>query len=144
MLFDLHNLAPSVGQVNALRSNDRYKDDLPKSAAIFGQCKARDVKGGFGPPDCLKGDVARVWQYMSFRHGVVIPEEERAMFEEWSENDPVSLWEGARCLRNGQKTIQSRCGKAFEREARIFAHMFVHNPFVHGVATKPEGACPWE
>ena len=24
MIFDLHNLAPSVGQVNALRDNDRY------------------------------------------------------------------------------------------------------------------------
>ncbi len=125
MLFDLHNLAPSVGQVNALRSNDRYEDGLPESAAIFGGCEAKDVKGGFEPPDCLKGDVARVWLYMSFRHGVVISEEEREMFEGWSEDDPVSPWES-------------------EREALIFDHTFVQNPFVHGVATDPDGMCPWE
>ncbi len=125
MLFDLHNLAPSVGQVNALRSNDRYEDELPESAAIFGECEAKDVKGGFEPSDCLKGDVARVWLFMSFRHGVVISEEEREMFEGWSEDDPVSPWES-------------------EREALIFDHTFVQNPFVHGVATDPDGMCPWE
>src|SRR5688572_29014194 len=26
MIFDLHNLAPSIGQVNALRGDDRYAD----------------------------------------------------------------------------------------------------------------------
>lgn len=26
MIFDLHNLVPSVGQINALKSNDRYSE----------------------------------------------------------------------------------------------------------------------
>ncbi len=125
MLFDLHNLAPSVGQVNALRLNDRYVEDLPDNTSDFGNCPIEDKKGAFEPPDCLKGDVARIWLYMSFRHGVVIPPDERAMFERWSGADPVSPWES-------------------QREKRIFDHMFVQNPFVHDKETNAAGACPWE
>ena len=124
MIFDLHNLAPSVGQVNALRDNDRYSE-LPDEEREFGDCTAKDIKDAFEPPDCLKGDVARVWLYMSFRHGVAISQEERDMFEQWSADDPVSKWES-------------------QREKRIFNHTFIHNPLVHDVAVDPAGKCPWE
>ena len=124
MIFDLHNLAPSTGQVNALRSNDRYTE-LPDNTSDFGSCPIEDKKGAFEPPDCLKGDVARVWLYTSFRHGVVISPEERDMFEQWSDDDPVSPWES-------------------EREARVFERTLIQNPHVHGVATDLAGACPWE
>ena len=124
MLFDLHNLAPSVGQVNALRSNDRYAE-LPGQPNTFGACAAKDISGTFEPPNCLKGDVARVWLYMSFRHGVAIPPAEQTMFEQWSIDDPVSPWES-------------------ERESRIFDHTFVQNPFVHDVPPVSTGACSWE
>ncbi len=124
MMFDLHNLAPSVGQVNALRGNDRYAD-LPDNPGQFGACPAVDTQGEFEPSDCLKGNVARVWLYMSFRHGVVIPSDERDMFDQWSLDDPVSPWEK-------------------QREERIFDHTFVHNPFVHSVTADSAGACSWE
>ncbi len=124
MLFDLHNLAPSIGQVNALRSNDRYSD-LPDSTSNFGGCPIEDAKGFFDPPDCKKGDVARVWFYMQLRHGVAIPPEEVAMYVEWSEGDPVSPWES-------------------KREDRIAKYSRVINPFVHGVAPDTAGACSWE
>ena len=124
MIFDLHNLAPAIGQVNALRGNDRYAE-LPEVSSNFGACPAKDVQNAFEPPDCLKGDVARVWLYMNLRHGVVISLPEREMFERWSEADPVSSWES-------------------EREQRIFNYTFIQNPFVHGVTPNPSGACPWE
>ncbi len=124
MLFDLHNLAPSVGQVNALRSNDRYTV-IPGGPSGFGSCPIQDQQGAFEPPDCLKGNVARIWLYMSFRHGVVISQAERDMFEAWSANDAVSPWES-------------------QREKRIFDYTFVQNPFVHGVTPVAAGACPWE
>ncbi len=125
MLFDLHNLAPSVGQVNALRSNDRYAELLTVLPGQFGSCPIKDTSGTFEPPDCLKGDVARVWLYMSLRHGVDIPPAERTMFEQWSTNDPVSQWES-------------------DREKRIFDHTFVQNHFVHGVTPSAAGKCSWE
>ncbi len=74
MLFDLHNLAPAIGQVNALRLNDRYAD-LSGDTSGFGSCVIEDQSGLFEPPDCKKGDVARVWLYMSLMYSVDIPEE---------------------------------------------------------------------
>jgi len=124
MLFDLHNLAPSVGQVNALRSNDRYTE-IPGPPSGFGSCPIQDMPGAFEPPDCLKGDVARIWLYMELRYGVMIFPAEKEMYLRWSDNDPVSLWE--------QK-----------REGRIFDHTFVHNPFVYGVTPNFAGSCNWE
>ena len=124
MLFDLHNLAPAIGQVNALRSTDRYTE-IPGEPSNFGSCQIQDERGEFEPPDCLKGDLARVWLYMSLRHGVVITSDERDRFERWSANDPVSPWES-------------------KREKRIFNYTFVRNPFVHGVTPNSSGACSWE
>ncbi len=58
----------------------------------------------------------------SLRHGVAIPSDERDMFDQWSADDLVSRWEK-------------------RREARIFDHTFVQNPFVQGVTADPAGAC---
>ena len=69
--------------------------------------------------------MARIWLYMSLRHGVVIAPDERDMFDQWSVADPVSPWES-------------------QREKRIFDHTFVQNPFVHNKETNAAGACPWE
>lgn len=124
MIFDLHNLAPSIGQVNALRLNDRYTD-LSDSTSDFGGCQIEDASGAFEPPDCKKGDVARVWLYMHVRHGVEIPANELAMFTTWSVVDPVSPWES-------------------KREERIAMYSRVINPFVNGVQPDQAGACPWE
>ena len=67
-----HNLAPTIAQVNRLRLTNRYAD-LPKKTSDFGKCEIEDMRGFFEPPDCHKGDVARVWFYMAERYGVVIP-----------------------------------------------------------------------
>lgn len=109
MLFDLHNLAPSVGQVNLLRGNMRYGE----------------TKGTFNPPDCVKGDVARVWFYMRLRHGLEFLPGEEEMFLRWSKMDPVSPWEA-------------------ERERRIRKYSFIANPYVKGQKTDRSGSCPWE
>ena len=124
MLLDLHNLAPTIGQVNQLRANDRYAD-LPKKTSDFGKCEIEDMREFFEPPDCHKGDVARVWFYMSERYGVVIPPLEQIMFEKWSMMDPVSHWEA-------------------ERERRIADISGVPNRFVRGRSPEEKGRCPWE
>lgn len=124
MIYDLHNLVPSIGQVNGLRSNDRYAD-LPDDTSTFGSCQIEDSSGYFEPPACTRGDVARIWFYMRAAHGVEIPPYEEAMFLQWAAADPVSPWE-------------------IERERRIAAYSRVNNPFVHGVTPSAAGACPWE
>ena len=59
----------------------------------FGKCQLEDARGANQPPDCRKGDVARVWFYRAERYGVVISPPEQIMSEEWSMMDPVSSWE---------------------------------------------------
>jgi deoxyribonuclease-1 len=92
MIFDLHNLVPSVGQVNALRLNDRY-GEVPGEERNFGACAVEDSKGVFEPRDSERGDVARIWLYMADVHGVELAPGEREMFLTWHESDPVSAWE---------------------------------------------------
>ena len=110
MIFDLHNLVPSVGQVNALRSNDRY-GEIEGEEREFGSCTVEDQKGLFEPADDQRGDVARVWLYMNWKHGVEIPEDELRMFIRWTVTDPVSEWE-------------------IERDKRITAIQGNSNPWV--------------
>jgi len=110
--------------VNRLGSNDGYIE-ISGDPSEFGSCQIQDGRGEFEPPDCLKGDLARIWLYMSLRHGVTIIPDERDRLEQWSANDPVSPWES-------------------QREKRIFDYTFIQNPFVHDVTPVAAGACPWE
>jgi len=72
MIFDLHNLVPSVGQVNADRSNLRF-GEIEGEVLVFGGCDfeySRNL-GIAEPAPVVRGDVARVWFYMRDIHGVV-------------------------------------------------------------------------
>lgn len=126
MIFELHNLVPSVGQANGDRDNHRYAD-LDDDISDYGTCEIENSRSDnqFEPPDCKKGDVARIWLFMEAEHGVWIPTDERAMFIEWMDADPISPWEA-------------------ERERRIFDLTGVRNQYVAGGGTDPAGACSWE
>ena len=124
MIFDLHNLVPSVGQINALRGNDRY-DDLPNHAGQFGKCLVKDEAGRFEPPNCKKGDVARIWFYFRDKYNMKLEPSEEEMFTAWSNQDPVSPWES-------------------ERERRIAEFSNTSNPYVSGITPTEKGACSWE
>jgi deoxyribonuclease I len=130
MIFDLHNLAPSIGQVNQYRSNGRY--GIAERGEQWLGCEAKDLgsvshgpQNLFEPPDCMKGNVARVWLYMSDVHGVVIFEKERAMFNEWDQADPVNAWEKIRDMRI--KNVQG-----------------TSNPYVADRPASEAGNCSWD
>ena len=123
-MFDLHNLAPALGQVNRLRSNDGYIE-IPGDPSEFGSCQIQDGRGEFQPPDCLKGTLARASLYMELHHGVTIIPYEWDRLERWSANDSVSPWEN-------------------RWERPIFNYTLVRTTFGHGVTPVAAGACPWE
>jgi deoxyribonuclease-1 len=75
MIFDLHNLTPSVGQVNGDRSNFRY-GVIEGEERVYGAC-----------------------DFEVSKHGVKISAEEKATFLAWSIADPVSSWEKERDKR---------------------------------------------
>lgn len=134
MIYDLFNLAPSAAQLNQYRTNDPY-GEVPDNAKYEGfglSCKARDLngttsgaKGLFEPPDCKKGDVARTWFYMRLAHGVIIDSATEALFNSWSENDPVSSWE------------RTRHDRIVEIQGNV-------NPYVHLITPITAGSCSWE
>ncbi|WP_419812609.1 endonuclease [Bacterioplanoides sp.] len=134
MIFDLHNLVPAAAQLNQYRSNDPYGviPDESEHEGFGPMCQARDLNGTtsgpdglFEPPDCKKGDVARIWFYMRLAHGVNIDSETEKLLIAWSKGDPVSPWEKKR------HDLISKIQKN-------------KNPYVEGVVPSGKGSCSWE
>ena len=91
---NLHNLAPSIGEVNGNRSNYRFSQ-LTMKADQYGQCQAKtDFKSRkFEPRDEVKGDVARVNFYFESKGYIKISKSQRRLFQVWDKQDPVSDYE---------------------------------------------------
>ena len=43
--------------------------------------------------DDIKGDIARIYFYMSDKYNINLSKQERKLFEVWNKIDPVSKWE---------------------------------------------------
>lgn len=92
---DMHNLFPSIGEVNAHRSNHPYGEVIGEPRD-YGQCDV-EIRGQVAEPDeTIRGDIARAYFYMSFQYKVPIPAESEDMFREWHFLDPPSQWEQER------------------------------------------------
>lgn len=109
MIFDLHNLAPSVGQVNALRSNDRYGLIAGENRPLI--CDIEFAPEVTEPAQNIRGEIARVWLYMYSQHGLELLDDELAMFLRWSQLDPPEQDE-------------------FDRNERIRRLQGIGNPYV--------------
>jgi deoxyribonuclease-1 len=114
MEADMFNLAPSVGSVNAIRSNISYGMVTGPSLDL-GSCpsKAGAVTKAFEPRDEVKGMVARTTFYMSDRYSLSLSRQQQQLFMAWDKSYPVTAWE-------------------VERDKRISRAMGHHNPFVTG------------
>ncbi|SCZ68292.1 deoxyribonuclease-1 [Photorhabdus luminescens] len=115
MESDMHNLAPSIGEVNGDRSNFSY-GMLPKNMPNdYGHCTSRvDFKSRtFEPRNEVKGQVARINFYMHDRYNLSMSRQQQQLFIAWDRQYPPSKWER-------------------ERDNRIAGIMGHHNPFVTG------------
>ena len=109
---DLHNLWPTVGEVNEQRRNYRF-GLVPGEPREFGRC---DFEVDHGrrraePRPEVRGDVARISLYMEHAHGVRLSAAQRRLFAAWDRADPPDDFER-------------------ERNARIRALQGNDNPFV--------------
>lgn len=97
---DLHNLVPTVGELNADRSNFYFGENSGESRR-YGACdfevdfKARVAE----PPPDRRGDVARIYFHMAKRYGVELDLAFRRLYAQWSVDDPVDGWERERNAR---------------------------------------------
>lgn len=95
---DLHNLQPSIGEVNGDRSNYRYSL-FTENFDQYGQCKtAVDFKlRKFQPREEIRGIIARSYFYMSKTYNINLSKQDEQLMEAWNKMYPPAQWE---CQRN--------------------------------------------
>lgn len=94
MEADMHNLVPTIGEVNGDRNNYRYGTAIPKIGQ-YGQCRFEvdfKVKRAY-PKEDIRGDIARIYFYMSDKYNINLSKTERRMMEVWDKQDPIDEWE---------------------------------------------------
>lgn len=90
----MHNLVPAIGEVNGDRSNYRYGANKP-NIGMYGNCKFEvnfKEKRAYVKED-IRGDIARIYFYMSDKYNIRLSKQEKKMMKAWSKQDPVSDWE---------------------------------------------------
>ncbi|MBC7006164.1 endonuclease [Photobacterium sp. BZF1] len=116
MEADMHNLTPSIGEVNGDRSNFNFSQ-FNASASQYGQCDFKvDFKSRSAEPrNEIKGQIARTYFYMFDRYNLPMSTQQQRLLVAWDRQYPVSQWE-------------------LERNQRIAKQMGHDNPFVTGKA----------
>jgi len=118
---DLFNLVPAVGELNQDRSA-RLFGEIVGEPRDYGSCDFEVTKTGTGEPHLrgaaepkmsIRGDIARIWFYMSETYGVKLSASYKTMLDGWATSDPVDK---AERIRHG--VIAAEMGKV--------------NPFVAG------------
>lgn len=82
---DLHNLYPSVGEVNNERQNFAFSDSIKKTSP-FGQCQMLidRKRQRVTPPQSARGVIARAYLYMSMMYGIELDAEHVNLFNRWN------------------------------------------------------------
>ena len=91
---DMHNLVPAIGEINNDKSNFRFGEKLPKKGQ-YGNCEIEiDFENKIVYPRAeIRGDIARIYFYMSEKYNLKLSKQERKMMEVWDKEDPISDWE---------------------------------------------------
>lgn len=99
METDLHNLVPTIGELNNDRSNHKH-GMIEGEARIYGAVDAEvDFKAGvFEPRPEVRGDIARIYFYMQQKYGLNYSRQQTQLFNAWSNSDPIDAWEKERNL----------------------------------------------
>ncbi|KAF0693229.1 Endonuclease-1, partial [Aphis craccivora] len=95
--FDLHNLQPSIGEINGDRSNFMYSE-LNSNVKQYGKCSMKiDFKKKLvEPPKIARGAIARTYFYMNTIYNLKLSIREKKLFNKWNLSFPVTKWE---CIR---------------------------------------------
>ncbi|TCP14577.1 deoxyribonuclease-1 [Crenobacter luteus] len=98
---DLHNLVPSIGEVNGDRGHFAFGAWTREPEPMYGQCttvvdfKNRRVQ----PREEVRGRVARISLYMHNRYGLAMSRQDLRLWCAWARTYPVDDWERRRDAR---------------------------------------------
>lgn len=97
---DLHNLVPSVGEINGDRSNYRW-GMIAEEKRDYGSCDIEIDKANrrAEPPESVRGNIARTYFYMSDTYDIRLSKQQRQLFTAWDKLDPPDSWEKERNQR---------------------------------------------
>lgn len=119
---DLFNLVPSVGAVNALRSNYSFTEFSGKTASTFGSCEMKIQDRKVEPPKYSKGMIARTYFYFESAYSwFKISEKMRRIFMIWNLVYPVDEWECKRAEEIAK--IQKSKNEIVMRQCKIHGFM---------------------
>jgi len=116
METDLHNLQPSIGEVNGDRNNFQYgMANIP--AGQYGRCEMKvDFKNKVAePPVRARGAIARTYFYMRDQYHLNLSRQQTQLFTAWDKLYPVTPWECERDNRiaavqgNHNNYVQQAC-----------------------------------
>ncbi|WP_213881272.1 endonuclease [Pseudomonas sp. dw_358] len=97
---NLHNLVPSIGEINADRGHLSF-GWLPPQPPQYGSCPiqidfaAKKVM----PRPAIRGMIARTYLYMSKRYRLRLSRQDRQLYEAWHRAYPAQDWERQRNQR---------------------------------------------
>ena len=95
---DMHNLVPSIGEVNGDRSNYRFSE-WNATPTQYGQCDiVIDFKGRkVQPPYNSRGQIARTYLYMADQYSLILSKQDKQLLGAWNRQYPTTAWE---CKKN--------------------------------------------
>ena len=100
METDLHNLVPTIGEINNDRSNHQH-GMIEGEERRYGETIDVEVDfkaGVFEPRPAIRGDIARIYFYMQQKYGLTYSNQQIQPFNAWAISDPISAWEKERNL----------------------------------------------
>ena len=80
--------------VNCDNSNYRFATDNPRIGQ-YGNCEfeVNFKEQRAYPKKDIRGDIARIYFYMSDKYNIRLSKQERRLMEVWNKQDPVDNWE---------------------------------------------------
>ena len=100
MLSDMYNLYPSIGAVNALRSNYPYTEFNTEYENTFGSCSMKIYNKQAEPPEYTRGAIARTYLYFDKVYPKYsLDDATRELMEKWDKLYPVTEEECQRAKR---------------------------------------------
>ncbi len=115
MQADMYNLYPSIGAVNATRSNYNFAM-LPEEKSDFGVCEMKIEDRKVEPPQESRGKIARAYIYMESSYPLYnMSKQQRQLMTAWSNQYPVTHDECERTRRieeiqgNTNEVVKNLC-----------------------------------